>query len=211
MSAKKKEFSGFTLGEALALTGVRRFEAWSIPAPSQAPSSFFYEHQKRLKIFDTFLSEAAKQLLIELVFEEVGVPYENLKIFKGVALNGQSVGGFVDYLVAPNQVLPGTPLLCVVEAKKDDFEKGLAQCLAEMSVCVEKNAEAGVALEVYGVVSNGSGWQFYKRDLNGVYWQSEVYGVQPLEPLLGVVDYVLARCTENAQIAPAGGSQGYQK
>ena len=198
---KRKEFSGFTLAEALALTGVKRFEPWSIPAIGQTPSPFFYEHQKRLKIFDTFLSEAAKQLLIELVFEEVGVPYGELKIFKGVALNGEAVGGFVDYLIAPNSVLPGTPLLCVVEAKKDDFEKGLAQCLAEMYVCAEKNLGVGLELEVYGIVSNGSGWQFYRRDLKGAYWQSEAYGVQPLEPVLGAVDFVLARCTENAQTA----------
>lgn len=197
---KRKEFSGFTLAEALALTGVERFEPWVIPAPGRAPSTFFHERQQRLRIFDTFLSESAKQLLIELVFEEVGFPYQELKIFKGVALNGDTVGGFVDYLVAPNRVLPGTPLLCVVEAKKDDFEKGLAQCLAEMSVCAEKNHAAGVELEVYGIVSNGSGWQFYKRDLKGAYWQSEGYGIQPLEPVLGAVDYILARCTENVQI-----------
>ncbi|WP_395138876.1 hypothetical protein [Armatimonas sp.] len=198
---KKREFSGFSLAEALALTEVERFQPWAIPAQDRLASSFFHERQNRLKIFDTFLSESAKQLLIELIFEEVGLPYQNLKIFKGVALNGREIGGFVDYLIAPNRVLPGTPLLCVVEAKKDNFEKGMAQCLVEMHVCAEKNQDAGQELDTYGIVSNGSGWQFYKRDTQNIYWQSEGYGVQPLEPVLGAVDYVLARCLENAEKA----------
>ena len=34
--------------------------------------------------------------------------------------------GQVDYLVAPKRAYLSTPLLCVVEAKKDDLKQGLA-------------------------------------------------------------------------------------
>ena len=45
----------------------------------------------------------------------------------------------------------------MTEAKKDDFEKGAAQCVAEMVVCRETNTTDGHFIDVHGIVSNGQG------------------------------------------------------
>ena len=196
--AKKREFSGFSLEEALELLGVENIHTWDIPHQEQEPSDFFRERFRRLElVFDTTLSEMAKQMVIEVIFEEVALSYPKLKIFKEVPLRGETAGGFVDYLIASQRVLPKTPLLCVAEAKKDNFEKGMAQCLVEMMVCAERNAADGKLQETYGIVTNGTGWQFYKREVSGAVWQSGAYGLTTTERLLGALSYVLALCEEN--------------
>ena len=195
---KKREFSGFTLAEAFAQVGIEDIHLWQIDAPPRPPSDYYRERLRRVEsVFDTTLSEQAKQLIIEVIFEEVAIAFPKLKIFKEAPLRGEATGGFVDYLITPRRALPGIPLLCVAEAKKDNFEKGMAQCLVEMAVCAELNEKAGRSLEIYGIVTNGTGWQLYKREIAGDVWQSGVYGLLPADLLLGMLGYILARCEEN--------------
>ena len=199
-SAHKREFSGFTLAEALVQAGIEDVLPWQIRAPQRPPSAFYQERLQRIEtVFDTTLSEQAKQLLIEVVFEEAAFAFSRLKIFKEAPLRGATAGGFVDYLITLRRAVPGIPLLCVAEAKKDNFEKGMAQCLVEMAVCAELNAAAGKSLDLYGIVTNGTAWQFYRREVAGAVWQSGVYSLIPPDLLLGVMDFILARCEENAQ------------
>jgi hypothetical protein len=52
------------------------------------------------------------------------------------------------------------PLLIVVEAKRNDFEQGWGQCLAELVAAQKINDDA--ARPVYGLVTDGNLWQFGK-------------------------------------------------
>ena len=52
----------------------------------------------------------------------------------------------------------GTPLIVLVEAKKNDFEQGWGQCLAALVAAQKINAEPDVP--VHGIVSDGIWWQF---------------------------------------------------
>jgi len=54
------------------------------------------------------------------------------------------------------------PLLIVVEAKKNDFEQGWAQCLSELIAAKNLNQSEK---SVYGIVTDGKLWEFGK--LNG--------------------------------------------
>ena len=56
------------------------------------------------------------------------------------------------------------PLLAVTEAKKEDFTKGWAQCLAEMIACQKINEDESIV--VYGIVSTGIFWEFGKLERN---------------------------------------------
>jgi hypothetical protein len=86
---------------------------------------------------------------------------------------------------------------CVSEAKKDDFEKGLAQCLVEMQVCAERNILEYHNITLFGIVTNGSTWQFYKRDISGVVYESSTYGIFNIELILAILDYIFAECERN--------------
>ena len=70
--------------------------------------------------------------------------------------------GVPDYLIARSSplgvVVLDTPLLAVVEAKKDDFEGGWAQCALGMYTIQKINKNADIP--VFGIVSNGDNWEF---------------------------------------------------
>jgi hypothetical protein len=50
------------------------------------------------------------------------------------------------------------PYLIVVEAKKDNFEEGWGQCLAELITAQKLNGNTKT--EIFGIVSNGKFWEF---------------------------------------------------
>lgn len=75
--------------------------------------------------------------------------------------------GIPDYIVAPASDI-GTmfekPVICVSEAKKDNFNEGWAQALAEMIAAQRFNQD--VQTEIFGIVTTGNFWQFGKLQHN---------------------------------------------
>ena len=69
--------------------------------------------------------------------------------------------GIPDYIIAKSSPLGkevmDMPMLVMIEAKKDDFDEGWGQCLAQLNLAQQLNHQA---FRVYGIVSNGEVWQF---------------------------------------------------
>jgi len=57
-----------------------------------------------------------------------------------------------------------TPLVIAAEAKKNNFEQGWGQCLAELVVAQKINGDS--ELPVYGIVTDGKLWEFGKLEKN---------------------------------------------
>jgi hypothetical protein len=190
-------FSKFDLPQALQKVGLTRLTEWQPNFTPLPLSAYFEENMQRLRRFDTARSEGAKLLLADAFFEEAIQPYTKLRIFKETTIQGNDTGGLVDYLVAPDGTVPVMPFLCVSEAKKDDFDKGLAQCLVEMQACGEINARAGREIPVFGIVTNGSSWQFYRLDATGEVWETSTYSVAHPQEILGILDHIFALCEQN--------------
>ena len=76
-----------------------------------------------------------KTLIIDDMLTEIVPKHPTLKVWKGAALVTDHLTGVVDYLFTPRRSFVTTPLLCVTEAKRDDFLQGRAQCVAEMAAC----------------------------------------------------------------------------
>lgn len=130
--AKKKNFASFKKVEAFKLLGLTDLQPWDIDAVPVAPSSFFQERLARLqRHFDLESGEEAKKLLIDAVCDEALEVTEHIKVWKAASLEGETATGIADYLMAERKRYLEAPFVCVVEAKKDDFEQGLAQCLVE--------------------------------------------------------------------------------
>ncbi len=193
MKAKKK-FSSFAWDEAFITLGIERLIEWKADFQPVAPTDFFNERLRRLGNFGLTNSERGKELLIDAVCEEAIERHQKLRIWKAAPLESDTLTGIVDYIVAPRRAYVATPLLCVVEAKKDDFEKGLAQCLVEMKACQWRNHHEGKDLTVYGVVTNGTGWQFYQLTLEGEVFESQFYALNQIAQVLGMLGYVFANC-----------------
>ncbi len=178
----------------------REFLPWALDAVPIEPGVYMKEAMARLASFDLVGSEMAKLLLIDAVFLETVPRYPALKVWKSEPLETDLLTGFADYLIAPKRAYLEAPLLCVAEAKKDDFEQGEIQCVAEMVACRWINLQQGTIAPIYGIVSNGSGWQFYCLTPLNVVRQSSLFGINNLPELLGAVDHVCAECAKNVPL-----------
>lgn len=195
----KHKYSVIKLREAMELIGRETLTLWQPDAPAHPPSDVLLEVLRRLDFFDLKATEQAKTLLIDALFAEIIPGHVKLKVWKAAALDTDTLTGVADYLIAPFRAYLTTPLLCAVEAKRDDFERGEAQCLAEMYACAWNNRQAGQDIDVYGIVINGQGWRFYKWERQSGIYATELYAISDLPRLLGLLDYV---CGECARLAP---------
>jgi hypothetical protein len=195
---KKKNFSSFTYAQAFKYLNIKEISPWHFEIKPAEPSTFFYEHLKRMgEVFDLQSCEESKKLLIDAICEEALQGFKHLKIWKGAPLSDQHSNGYADYLVAERKAYLEAPFLCIVEAKKDDFEQGLAQCLAEMKACQYCNREMSLDMEIFGIVTNGDSWQFYRLQLDGQVYGTETYSNGMIAELLGRLRYIFRLCEEN--------------
>ena len=92
----------------------------------------------------------------------------------------------------------GAPLIMLVEAKKNDFEQGWAQCLAELVAAQKINADSDVP--VYGIVSDGTFWQF-GRLVGDAFTQNQInFSVDNLPVLFGAINAVFKEASEAAEL-----------
>jgi hypothetical protein len=196
--SKKKQFSTFNKAEAFQSLGLMELTPWALPATPVDLSDFFQERLQRLtRHFDLESYEESKKLLIDAICDEAMEPLERLKIWKGAQLEGETAAGYVDYLVAERRRYLTAPMLCIIEAKKDDFEQGLAQCLVEMQACQWRNRQENQPIDVLGIVTNGTSWQFYRLSTSNEVFESAAYSTGDMTLLLGRLRHVFRLCEEN--------------
>jgi hypothetical protein len=89
-------------------------------------------------------------------------------IYSGQRLDVDAARGLVgecDFILSATPPLPGlrAPLVTIVEAKKNDIEGGIWQCIAQMVGARLFNERAGQPIEeIFGCVTNGEIWQFLR-------------------------------------------------
>ena len=121
---------------------------------------------------NVFRSEAARceAIIYPILLESYKAYAERymLWIREPLAYDG-ILSGTPDYFVATRSELGknvvGTPVVMVVEAKKNDFEIGWGQCLAAMIAAQKINTQEinrNAMFPVYGIVTDGVSWQFGK-------------------------------------------------
>ncbi len=201
MKKKKRNFSSFNLAEAYKELHLSKLIKWEISAPAMAPSDFYQERLRRLEEkFDITTSERAKELVIDAICDEAMEGIHELKIWKAAAIQSDDLTGLADYVVTPNRGYLDTPLLCIVEAKKDDFEQGLAQCLVEMKACQWSNAQVGSVIEIYGAVTNGESWKFYRFATDGRVFESALFSLREIDEILGSLHLIFTNCKANSAV-----------
>jgi hypothetical protein len=201
---KKRNFSSFTYAEAYKQLGIKKIELWTIEAPIHTPSDFFNQRLERLaELFDLSNYEESKKLIIDAICEEALYGLNYLKIWKGPKIESDCLTGHADYVVAERKDYFDRPLLCVIEAKKDDFEQGLAQCLVEMQACQWQNRQPdgytdpiAPNTDTFGIISNGSSWRFCKLLPSGEVYQTVDYSTTMMDVLLGRLKYVFTQCNQ---------------
>jgi hypothetical protein len=194
---RKKPFSSFTYKEAFKHLRLTELQRWNVEAEPVPISDFFKQRLERLQRFDLESFEVSKTLLIDAICEEGLEGFQRLKVWKGAYLEGEDVCGNADYLIAERRGYLEAPFVCVIEAKKDDFEQGTAQCLVEMQACQWLNQQLGKAMNIYGIVTNGEGWKFYWLKVDGQVSESLLYGIGEMSILLGLLRAFFKQCEQN--------------
>ena len=85
-----------------------------------------------------------------------------------------------------------TPIISVVEAKKNDMELGVNQCAAQMYGAKLYNEKYGSPLDViYGCVTTADNWKFLKLEDNLLITGKEVFYMNELETILGIFQHII--------------------
>jgi hypothetical protein len=96
-------------------------------------------------------------------------------------------------LSATDPVLPlQAPIATVVEAKKNDIEGGLGQCIAQMVAADRFNKSAGrQGLPVFGCVTTGGAWQFARLAGSEALLEQQQYYIDAVDAILGAFQVII--------------------
>ena len=151
--------------------------------------------------FEPLQTEKAKsESVVSPVLKELRRKNRNsISTFSGFELTvdaSRGLNGFCDFILAavPQKIELIAPIFCLLEAKKDNIEKGLAQCGAEMYAALLFNEQKGSPKEViYGCVTNAFSWCFLKLENNILYIDPNYVPLTFAEPhrVLAVLQWIL--------------------
>lgn len=120
-----------------------------------------------------------------------------ISLFSGIDLNvdaERGLTGVCDFIIsrANSQFLLTAPLITIVEAKNDNIHNGLGQCIAEMYAAQTFNRTHTPEIErVYGIVTIGSSWKFFKLEGNCVTFDLPEYFIDNPQKIIGIILHII--------------------
>ena len=139
----------------------------------------------------------AQRVILREIYKDYAENY-GLWVKKSIAYD-ETLNGIPDYLIATKSELGitvvGMPLIMMVEAKKNDFELGWGQCLAELVAAQKINDDT--TFPVHGIVTDGILWQFGRLVGNVFTRNRSNFSLDNLPSLFGAVDSVFKAIQEN--------------
>ena len=168
--------------------------------PSTPSAEFLRDFEFTREYINIFASEASRcETIIFPVLKESYKAYADqyaLWIKQSITYD-DVLNGTPDYFISTRSELGktvvGSPLILLVEAKKNDFEQGWGQCLAELVAAQKINNDAG--FPVYGIVTDGTLWQF-GRLIGDTFTQNRTdFALANLPTLFGAVNSVFNAVT----------------
>jgi hypothetical protein len=145
------------------------------------------------------LSEKAKseKIIAPILDELEEINGRSFATFSGYQFNvdkAMGLSGFCDFILSrkPKSVLIEAPIFCVVEAKNDNLDEGIAQCIAEMYASLLFNQKHNqVQSAIYGAVTFGFQWKFLRLIEKEVKIDYKIYYLNELPQLLGVLNHIV--------------------
>jgi hypothetical protein len=90
-----------------------------------------------------------------------------------------------------------SPIFGLVEAKRNDINAGLGQCIAQMMGAYYFNAKEKNDIDtIFGCVTTGEDWQFLQLTENNIIMDTRRYYINDLENILGVFQFILNQYLE---------------
>jgi hypothetical protein len=200
ISQSKKSYSSFTFDDlsALNLKVIEKPLFSDITIPPVEPTDFLkktLERNMKLKL----RSEKAKSELIimPILVEMVDINAQSFACFSGYKFNVEpklGLNGFCDYLLSlePESLVISAPVFCIVEAKNDNLDEGIPQCIAEMYAAQLYNQKKGKPIHaIFGAVTFGFEWKFLQLVDNVALADTNVYYFTQLPQILGILQHII--------------------
>ena len=138
--------------------------------------------------------KSRSEMIITPILLELTKKFANqISLFSGVEFNiepSQGLNGNCDFLISrsPEFLLINTPVIIIVEAKKENIKGGLGQCIAEMYAArLFNEREENQITEIYGVVTTGEIWKFLRLSGELVQIDLAEYFLNDVNKILGIL------------------------
>ncbi len=163
--------------------------------------NFFLDYIKEnLKDKSSFLNEyvICEDIIKPII--KVVARKNKLPIWSHIPLNvTEELSGIPDYIFAP--AYPGNqeyklPIACLGVAKKDKFAEGWGQTAAEMVAAQIANNNKDVP--IYGLVTNGTVWEFGKLIGNMFSIEERPFSVENLNHIFNVLNWFFCEARNSA-------------
>lgn len=166
------------------------------------PSAYIEETLKRnFRIAQAVSTEKIRSELIvaPILMELVVLMNHQIGLFSGNDFTvdpAAGLNGWVDFLISlsPEQLEIEAPVAVIVEAKKQELNIGIPQCIATMVAADQFNkARENIISPVYGAVTTGAFWRFLVLEGNKVMIDFNDYYISPVENILGILVSMVSR------------------
>ena len=191
-------YSEFTLESvqiAFDLTIIERANLLNDTALSES-SDFLKELLKEFAPLALAMNteKARSELIIAPILVEVRKHFlDRASLFSGVELNvdrDRGLNGVCDFLLSrsPSQLMLKAPVVVVVEAKKENINGALGQCIAEMWAAKLFNQQHQNDIPIiYGAATTGNDWKFLRLCDRLVEIDLTEYQLSNIDKILGIL------------------------
>lgn len=194
-------FSDFTLTSAETLLGLNVIPGDLFPGrPPETVPAWLTDQLRRGRRF-VLTSEKARSefLVVPVLSAACEISGDAMTIYSGERLDVDptfGLSGVCDFILSVTPAVPRlkAPLAVILEAKKNDIELGLGQCVSQMVAAARFNESAGVTHDVFGCVTTGEVWQFLRMHGTEIQIDRERYYIDNLPGLLSVFQGIAETC-----------------
>ncbi len=199
-------YADFTLDsveKALGLT-IRLGELFPQIDPLPSPE-WLKDNLARGRASTALLTEKARSefVVVPILLAARETLPDELAIFSGQGLDVEPSLGLVgecDFILARTAPVPRlkATLVTILEVKKGDIEAVLGQCIAQTVAARIFNERAGeLAQPLYGCVTSGNDWQFFKLDGSEVVLDRKLWYLDQVGGILAVLNAILSKSSVN--------------
>lgn len=196
-------YSNFTLAKVYRQFQLKEKRDRLFPEVESVTLSNWLVHSLEIAARSVMLTEKAKsERIVSPILFEFKERHANLfEIYSGYNLNvdpDNDLNGECDFLISfQSSYVVRAPILSLVEAKNDNIELGLGQCVAQMLGAQLFNLKEGHPIPiVYGCVTTGEDWQFLTLQDQLVTIDTKRYYLNQPGTLLAVFDWIVSQTQE---------------
>ena len=164
--------------------------------PELESSSFLTEtllHTVPLAISSNTEKARSEMIIAPILVELRKQLNSEISFFSGIDFTidpEKGLNGSCDFLISrsPELLIVTAPVIIIVEAKKENINGGLGQCVAEMLAArIFNEREQNQIATIYGAVTSGTNWRFLKLKEQVIEIDLTEYYLRDVNKILGIL------------------------